>query len=193
MARFVKLLLICSLLLSTFSCSFVGPEVSVFSGNYLFQQGKSQQATLYYLKSLGYEKHSDIIYYNLGNNYYSLGEGSSALDVWDNAESSIDTEVMFRLNFNRGVYYYQMGQYKLAYDFFRESLKINRYNVDAKINLELALSKLKSGGGEIPPPPERLDNSLVDDTERMLNYIRRKEELSWKSSDQSPDQDLEDW
>lgn len=192
--RFLKILLLCSTVLFFTSCNGMEPGLSVLVGNYSYQVGEFQQATVNYVKGLESRRYTEWIYYNMGNVYFSLGEGGAALDVWANVETTTDTVLRHKLNFNKGVLYYQLGKYSEAYSMFKKSLKADPSSIDAKINLELTLGKLaapaveKNGsrGGqiEIVNPAE---------TGRMLEYIKRKEGELWFSSEQEESFDQEDW
>ena len=176
------------------SCNAMEPGMSVLVGNYSYQVGEFQQATINYLNGLDSHRYKEWIYYNMGNVYFSLGEGGAAIDVWSNVESTEDSDLRYRLNFNKGVLYYQMGKYIESYNMFKIALKTNPSSIDAKINLELALGKLtapsvkKEGGAD---DSETSYNPA--ETERMLEYIKRKEGEVWLSTDQEIEPNQNDW
>lgn len=192
--RFLKVLLLSASILFFTSCNAMEPGLSVLVGNYSYQIGEFQQATVNYVKGLESRKYTEWIYYNMGNVYFSLGEGGAALDVWSNVETASDSDLRHKLNFNKGVLYYQLGKYSDSYIMFKEALKADPSSIDAKINLELTLGKLaapaveKNGGSggqaEVVNPAE---------TGRMLEYIKRKEGELWFSSEQEESYDQEDW
>ena len=64
------------------SCKVLEPGFSVLRGNYFYQQGRYQDALLFYLKGEDTGKYSGRIAYNVGNVYYALGEGQAALQIW---------------------------------------------------------------------------------------------------------------
>lgn len=189
----MALVFLLSLFLFT-SCGGLEPGMSVLTGNYKYQVGEFQEATINYVKGLESGKYTQWIHYNMGNVYFSLGEGGAALDVWTKVDSVEDRDLRHRLNFNKGVLFYQMGRYEEAYELFKSSLKADPSSIDAKINLELTLGKLAAppvensgaGGGsaEAINPAE---------TQRMLEYIRRKEGELWFSSEKEKENYREDW
>ena len=61
------------------SCSLLEPGLSVLRGNYLYQQGRYQNALLLYLEGDESGKSRERILYNIGNVYYALGEGPPPL------------------------------------------------------------------------------------------------------------------
>jgi len=192
--RFLKILLIAILPLVFSSCNAMEPGMSVLVGNYSYQIGEFQQATINYLKGLESQRYKEWIYYNMGNVYFSLGEGSAAVDVWSNAESAEDADLRYRLNFNKGVLYYQLGRYNEAYLLFKEALKASPSSIDAKINLELTLGKLAAPAVENNDVSRESSSSINPaETERMLEYIKRKEGDLWFSTEKETDYNQRDW
>ncbi|MDA3810990.1 MAG: tetratricopeptide repeat protein [Spirochaetaceae bacterium] len=192
--RFLKYFLIILFPLIFSSCNALEPGLSILVGNYSYQIGEFQQSTINYLNGLETGRYTEWIYYNMGNVYFSLGEGGAAIDVWANVESAEDPELRFRLNFNKGVLFYQLGKYNESYLFFKEALKANPSSLDAKINLELTLGKLAAPAVENSTGSGEQVNSINPaDTERMLEYIKRKEGELWFSTEKETDINLRDW
>jgi tetratricopeptide (TPR) repeat protein len=192
--RFLKVLLLSVLAVFFTSCNAMEPGLSVLVGNYSYQIGEFQQATINYVKGLESRKYKEWIYYNMGNVYFSLGEGGAALDVWANVDTASDSDLRHRLNFNKGVLYYQFGKYSEAYNMFKEALKADPSSLDAKINLELTLGKLAAPSVENGAGSGSQSSSVNPaETERMLEYIKRKEGELWFSSEQETVYDQEDW
>ncbi|MDA3850489.1 MAG: hypothetical protein PF447_04385 [Spirochaetaceae bacterium] len=175
------------------SCKQIGPSFFVFKGNYLSRQGQFQHAELDYLKALKQISAQDpLIYYNKANVYYSLGERESALNDWSLADDYESKELQFRLNFNRGVLYYDLGDYPMAYMQFKQALLLKPGDLHSKINLELSLAKM--GDGTTPKPsPQREEQGLMDDTERLLFYIENKETYQWQNSSEDIGPTSQDW
>ncbi|MBN2510167.1 MAG: tetratricopeptide repeat protein [Spirochaetales bacterium] len=163
-------------------------------GYYSYHQGKYQEANVQYLVMRKKEFAPDIISYNLGNVYYVLGETDAAEEEWLNASLSSDTELLFRLYFNRGNMYYEKGEFELSYQYFRKALELYPDNLDAKHNLEMSLGRLNTADAD--PQQEEAssgDGELSDDVERVLQYIRRKEESEWISGNEDTASSRRDW
>lgn len=178
-------------------CSCSPAEVDVLQGNYYFHKGEFQQSTICYLKALEKNKGVELISYNMGNVFYALGEGDSALAIWKDAESTNDVKILFKLSFNRGVLYYRQGNYKEAYNNFRRALEINPSDNGAKINLELTLEKLSSMDNKRKLSPlveNSKETSLGDNSLRMLQYVKRKEDFFWSNETKEETVvDQDDW
>ncbi|MBN2657205.1 MAG: tetratricopeptide repeat protein [Spirochaetales bacterium] len=193
--RFLKTLIPLAFALSFSSCNGLEPGLSVLTGNYNYQIGEFQQATINYVAGLESGRFTEWIYYNMGNVYFSLGEGGAALEVWTNVDSAEDRDLRYRLNFNKGVLFYQLGRYEEAYKLFKEALRSDPASIDGKINLELTLGKLAApsvppGQGDGSVEPSKVNPA---ETQRMLEYIRRKEGELWFSSEKEKENYREDW
>ena len=188
-----------ALALVSSSCRDAGPSAGVLVGNMSYARGQYQKAILRYLAAddetaIG----SDAVKYNLANVYYALGEGDAALKAWAQAESvTDDTDILFRVAFNRGVLYYNWGRYDEAYREFRRALTLKPSDIDAKINLEDALSRVRTetlgegrGDGE---SVEDVGEAIDDDSRRLLDYVRRKEADAWSTEEKDDGGFTEDW
>jgi Ca-activated chloride channel family protein len=174
------------------SCSFFEPGSSILRGNYAYQKGDYQTALLRYLSREEESRLQQRIIYNKATVYYALGEGQSALELWQEIDDERDRELLFAAGFNAGVVYYRSGQFVEAYHAFRRTLELNPASLDAKKNLELTLERLEA---ETRSPDSRPDESLSevsDDARRILQYIKRKEGSRWKAQEE-PSDAVRDW
>lgn len=175
------------------SCSLLEPEMSVLQGNYAYQQGNYQKALLHYLPKENQGNHKERILYNIATVYYALGEGPSALELWQRSELSMDKDVHYASSFNSGVVLYQSGQFTRAYRAFRLALELNPGSLAAKKNLELTLERLEAESRTADNKREpATDNEVSDDARRIMQYIKRKEGSRWKQQESSSDSD-QDW
>lgn len=173
-------LLICLVLLT--GCAIGTAYREVFLGNDSFSRGDYQEATVHYLDA----QHSGTEYqawisYNLGNVYHSLGEVNAAMELWNVATHTTDKALLFNVQFNRGIAFYESGHYDEAYQAFRETLELDPANMDAKLNLELTQKKLQAAAGT-PTITETASPSAIqgsEDSDRLLEYVRRKEGRIW--------------
>ncbi len=197
MAKEIRILtasIIMLMISSLQSCNIMKPALEVLSGNLSYGRGQYQKAILHYLSA---EKQTDIskdvVQYNLGNVFYTLGEGDEALEVWSMAEESTeDVNILFRIAFNRGIVYMNKGSYEEAYQSFRQALILQPSDIDSKINIEDALSRIRSevsqspSAEDIPRSGDEAENNL------LLDYIRRKEAEGW-SSQKTGESNEQDW
>ena len=185
----LKLVLLVSLYLTLVSCNVISSYYNVVAANYNFEKGEYQQANYRYLQSLGQVEDKNFILYNLGNVYHDLGAFDSAMDQWDKVDSSDNRDLRFKIAFNRGVLYYGRGDYNTAFSSFREALLIQPEHrkksnlLVTKQNLEICLQKLKIETVAHPIQGEkkiRKKNKVLSyETDSMLEYVKKKEQLNW--------------
>ena len=181
-----KYLLILLVSLGFAGCAPYADHWKIIKGNYDFINGRYQSATVEYLGIL--EKSSrerEVVHYNLGNVFYALGETAAADEEWTLALEGSGPDLRFRTLFNHGNLYYELSQYEQAYESFRQALVLNPDSRDAKRNLELALQKLGSQKTAAVETTEsraaERTSSSDEEVDRILNYIKRKEESRWVS------------
>lgn len=177
------------------SCSDSSSSVNVLAGNMSYAGGDYQKSILQYLSADdSANSGKDVVYYNLANVYFALGEGDAALRSWALAENNTEnTDILFRVAFNRGVLYYHWGRYDEAYRSFRRALKLKPSDIDSKINLEDSLSRIRSA---VPQPATAGTESGEEsdkDSQHLLDYVRRKEADAWSAQSTESDETVDDW
>ncbi len=177
MKRMILILILTPLyVLGLVSCSEFGASYHIFQGNYYFLQGDYQRANIKYLRVAEEGIEKDIVSYNLGTVYNALGETESAAVQWE--EITTDDDLLaFRLSYNKGVLFYQAGEYQAAFDSFRQALLYDSSSREARINLEHSFRKLNiqeevTSGTD---SEARQAESGDEDIQRVLEYIRRNE------------------
>ena len=190
----LKITVLLVLLLSLNSCEKLLEGSTLISGNQKYRSGKYQEAILGYLKGYYSKVNGDYFYYNLGNVYTALGEYPSAFSVWSLADGGNNPMLHYNLLYNMGFLKFQLGDYEEAYDLFKRALILQPSSIKAKINLELSLNKMSAANFSQNPDdkPSGDDQGASDETTRILEYVRQKENMTWGSEDQ--DHGLEnDW
>ena len=179
------------------SCGVAEPHLSVLRGNYAFGQGRFQAATVDYLHALESEQLQEWIAYNLGNVYHALGESESALGMWQTARRSESETLLFGVHYNTGLLFYEAGRHREAYEQFVEALRLNPTSIAAKINLELALARVQAGDAVTAPRRDDTaepDGAAADESRRILEFIRRREEQRWFAVEEIPQEPASrDW
>lgn len=186
-----------TLLLLLSSCSPIRGHMEVLQGNFYYARGDYQESIVSYLTRLEEPEVGEYVSYNLGNVYQALGEGNAALRMWGQADASGDEELLYRVSFNRGVFYFERGEYEEAFDAFKEALRLNNGSVPAKINLELTLLRLtaeeqltQQGGEEEAGESQEIGREAL----RVLEFVRRKEQQRWEANRERETSDFRrDW
>lgn len=184
--------------------------VDVFRGNLAYGRGDYQGALVHYMVAVDDNREDAWTRFNIANVYYALGEHEAALEHWASARTAVELSsgesepaLLYASSYNRGVLLYQQGNYGTAYDEFRYALSVNPRNRDAKINLELSLSKMEaaeaaseaeSSSGAFSLEPGESEESVDEQTLRLLEYVRRKETQEWFANrDVTTEENMRDW
>ncbi|MBN2738247.1 MAG: tetratricopeptide repeat protein [Spirochaetales bacterium] len=181
--------------LSSCSVIFREPLLDVVDGNAKFATGNYNEATISYLKARKITQNHPLIDYNIGNVYYALGETSASIAELQSASSSHDTELRYRGHFNLGIINFEQNRFLEAISHFIDALRIKPKDIDAKVNLELAIRELdKHNSLDHDESEQRGVVPLTADEKKIFDKILKKEERIWKSLlPGSASQDKEDW
>ncbi|NIZ46809.1 tetratricopeptide repeat protein [Entomospira nematocerorum] len=155
----------------TSSCSKPYAMWQVIIGNYRYEQGRYHEATMHYFETLSLEYQEEIVYFNLGSLYHALGEAEAAQEMWIQAQHHDSPIIQSQAHYNRGVVYYQLGEYASAIEHFRHALLLHSQDINAKINLELAqiaLFRQNESNKSTAPTPQSPIN------QRQLDYLKRR-------------------
>ncbi|HKK49475.1 MAG TPA: tetratricopeptide repeat protein [Alkalispirochaeta sp.] len=183
------------------SCNAYFPHLRVVRANYNVSRGEYQPAIVDYLRAQGISEYEPWLAYNLGTVYHYLGESGAAVDRWEAAwESNVD-DLMYGARFNRGVFLFEQGRYQESFQEFRSALRINPGSRAAKTNLELTIERIAAGSeleGEgarsSTGRDDRSDESQDSGGQRMLDYLRRKQEQQWRANqEQAVTEEANDW
>ena len=118
------------------------PHVAVLEGNYDHARGDLVRAARHYRGATGAA--SPVVAYNLANAQLALGDTDAGLELLQGIPGEVDPELRRRVAFNLGHAHYQAGRYRQAALRFRDALALGPESVDARINLELALRRMRA-------------------------------------------------
>lgn len=96
------------------------------------------------------------IKYNMAQCYVALDSNSLARRDYANARSKIDKELNSLAHNNEGVLLVETTAKEMALEQFKEALKNNPENEEARYNYELYIKRYRNN--EDPPPPEQEDS-----------------------------------
>lgn len=96
-------------------------------------------------------------HYNIGNTLYRMGQFDGSINDYDESLRYATGGLRSKGFFNRGNAAFQMQRYLVAVEGYKEVLRMNPNDLDAKHNLELALRQLPpeaEAPQDQPPPPQ---------------------------------------
>lgn len=132
------------------------------SGNNAFESGNYNTALRNYQRAQGVSPDQTGLIYNTGNALYRQREFGEARERFRDALVNADEEIASLSLFNLGNAYFNGFQFESAVEAYKEVLRIDPTDQDAKHNLELALDQLRGqtalgNRDDVPPepPPEQ--------------------------------------
>lgn len=163
----------------------------VGKGNELYKQQQYQKAEEEYRKALAKDEKNAKANYNLGNTLYKSKKVEESAEFFDNAAKHAETaDFKSRAFYNKGVSFSRQSKLMESIDAYKQSLRLNPADEEARQNLQKALNELKKQ----PPQPKQnnqnKDKKNKDDNpqqqknnsklnkkqvEQMLNALRQDE------------------
>ncbi len=130
-------------------------ETQLKEGNRLFRKGQYDLALKKYNDALRDAPNSSVLKFNAGGATYQMGNFSEAEKQFQEvAALAAPAELRAAARYNQGNAQFRQGKWKEAIDSYKESLRINPNDEDAKYNLGVALETLRNP----PPPPKPQSN-----------------------------------
>ncbi len=184
-------ILFCALMLS--SCSSQKKSaVNILKGVIHWVQEEYQEASADFLEAketaVQQQDETAKVYaqYGIAVSYLMLNEKEAALNQLDKlVGSGVPELVRFGALYNSGIVSYQKGEFQKAADFFKQALLIDNSQLDAKINLELAMSQAevqsKAAQSELQPV-HHSEGSSAQDT--IFSMMKENDDKRWKSEPQ---------
>jgi tetratricopeptide (TPR) repeat protein len=142
-----------SLILCTVHCALCTPawasQAQLKEGNRQFKNGNYDKALKLYEDALIDAPYSSILHFNAGDANAMMGEFPKAEVSYTEAAKSANPLLRGASHYNRGNALFYQGKWAEAVDAYKDSLRANPRDEDAKYNLGVALRALKN-----PPPPK---------------------------------------
>jgi len=114
-------------------------------GNRDFDKKQFQQAEIQYRKALEKNSKSEAADFNLGNALYKQNQFDVAASRYAAlTEQQKDKQSLSRQFYNLGNALFKSGKYKESIEAYKQSLRQNPNDLDAKHNLQLAMKKLEA-------------------------------------------------
>ena len=179
------------------SCENAIPgRLAILGGNMAYQQRRYTEAIASYLRASMYKELLPYADYGLGSVYLALGELSSALERFSEAEEVLTAqgtarssgsikELLYRIRYNKALCRFQGEDYEGAAKGFRSALEVDGERRAAKRNLELSLlylSRKAAPSAQSAPFESRQESGAA---KTLFDYIREKESDRWKSRSES--------
>jgi tetratricopeptide (TPR) repeat protein len=120
------------------------PNADIRKGNLLYKQKNYEGSKQEYNKALTEDPKDATAHYNMGNAAFRSGKNDEAVQSYDNTiGSSTDKPVQEKAYYNKGVALAKDKKLQESIDAWKESLKLDANDNEARENLQKALLELK--------------------------------------------------
>lgn len=110
--------------------------------NEAFEDGKYEQAAELYRQAIEDDPDNARLHFNLASTLYKLGRTEEAMQSYDRFENLSDSsQEQSYASYNQGNILTEENKYKEAAEYYREALRKNPNDPDARHNYELALQR----------------------------------------------------
>ena len=141
-------------------------------GNKFYNNDKYNNATESYSKALQRAPKDVRAFFNQGDALYKLNELDKAKELFNGvAKASTNTDIQARAHYNIGNIHYKQEKWEESAKAYKQSLKLNPKDEDAKYNLMMALSKIKKNSGS-----GGKDNKKDKDKQDKKNQDKNKQQ-----------------
>lgn len=176
-------------------------KIKILQGKLEWNNKNYQQATTDFLQAeadahaKGNRNLGQYAVYGLAVTYLMEDEGDAALERFDQIAPDASDSVRFAVLYNSGIIAHQKGDYHRAASFFKDALRVDSTNVNAKINLELSLEQetIQANALEqrITPIEENKDAQAVENA--VYSIVRENDKNKWKNSEQKTENSSRDY
>lgn len=157
----------------------------VRKGNELYSQQKYKEAAAAYQEALKKQPQFVPGAFNLGNALLQEKQYDAARKVMDmTTKTATNPNVKAGAQYNKGNSYMSQQQWQEAVDAYKESLRKNPYDADAKYNLSYAIEKLKQQNQQNKNKDKQKKQDKKDD--------KKQDEKQQKKDDKKDDKDAKE-
>lgn len=149
--------------------------------NEAFENGNYQQAVELYRQAIEQDPENAKLHFNLAAALHKLGQTEEAMQSYDRFENlSESSQEQSFASYNQGTMLTEENKYDEAAEFFREALKKNPDDPDARHNYELALQKQQQ------QEQQQQQNQDSDQNDQQQNQDQQQQQDG--NNDQQQDQ-----
>jgi len=147
-------------------------------GNEAYEKGNYAEADSLYRLAIETEPENSKLFFNLGNTLAKQGKVEEAIEAYLNSQEYADNEADKALaQYNIGTLLAENEDWKPAAHHFRNSLKLNPSDIEAKHNYELAKKKTEEEENEQNQDQQNQDQEQEEPSEYAKAMKKRAEQL----------------
>lgn len=150
----VFMIIACSI--GAIACYSQQADKHVITGNKLYHQKKYDQALDSYNKSIEQNPKDAVVNFNTGDVNYRTAKFEDAVKSFENTiGNTADSDLKQKGFYNKGVSLSRQNKLEESIDAYKNAVKMNPADSDARVNLQKALLELKK---KTPPPLEKKED-----------------------------------
>ena len=175
------------------ACALPGDFGAMVEGNARFRRGNYEAAAASYL-SVHSSSWRAAVDYDLANTWAALGEEKAAEGLYATAAKEGDGRLQRDAWYNLGLLRLEGGRWAESWSAFREALRLDPSDAQARRGLEIAWRAWKKEASSAPSLPAPASGAGFSGVTENLELLRRLETGSWRpgSASASPG-DAKDW
>lgn len=161
----------------------------IADGNQLYQKGKYKDASIRYAQALKKDTANTIGHFNLGNALYKQKQLDAARNNFNAAaKKATSASDKSRADYNIGNTYMDEKKWEDAIEAYKNALRKNPQDADAKYNLAYAKAMLKKegGGGKNDKNKDKKEDQKDKDKQDQQNKDEQKDQQ--KKDEQNKDE-----
>ncbi len=173
------------------------PKKEVREGNNLYKQEKYKEAAEHYQKAVQKQPNYIPGLFNLGNSQYKQQQFEASRKIYEGtAMTAAEKNEQAAAHYNIGNTYLEEKKYKEAVEAYKNALRKNPQDEQAKYNLSYALEKLKNqqggGGNDKNKNEDKKDQQNQDKQDKQDENKDNKNEENKEDKKEKEDQQQQD-
>lgn len=135
-------------------------------GNQLYQGQEYARAEEMYTKVQATDKYAQAALYNKANALYKQNKSEEAIQLYNQliADNSIKKELLAKIHYNKGVIFSAGQKLPESIEAYKQALRLNPDDTQARENLQKALLELKA---KQPPPEKKKEEKKKQEKEQQ--------------------------
>jgi len=156
--------------------------------NEAFRSGDYETAAQLYQRAIEVNPDDARLHFNLGSALAKLGQAEQSVRAFENAKQLMDDPNQQAMaDYNAGTLLSESEMYDEAIDFFRDALRKNPGDADAKHNYEMSIRKQQQQEQE-----QDQDQDDSDDQDQDQDEDQQQDDQDQQDEEQDQDQDQQD-
>lgn len=157
----------------------------ITEGNRLYEEGNYDEALNKYREAQIERPEAGEIQYNIGSTLYRQGAFKESAEIFPNATTTDDSRLEAHTYYNQGNAFFRQQDYPQAIEAYKQALKLNPEDEDAKFNLELARKKLKE---QMKPQQQQQQQQQQKEQQQQNEQQQQDQEQNQQQQDKQQQQ-----